>query len=244
MSQTKLAAVRTRSQANVRLWQLEFFEKLAAERFVVVLSSVDPRGLPARRVVQRPVQGRSFDELRPCTDHDHHAFGGIHLSHPSSAKLTKPSPATITWSRTGKSRYSPARQRLAVSSLSDALGLGLPEGWLCTSTMAAALSAKALPKTSLGSTTVPVNPPREMQTSARTWLDLRSKGPKTPRVASPPTAAQSVRRRLDCGPPNARAPVGVLTSSSELHGRCDQGRFGRTNALQASIPQWAMTPNC
>ena len=56
VTQTELAAVRARSQANVRLWQLEFFEKLAAERFVVVLSSVDPRGLPARRVVQRPVQ--------------------------------------------------------------------------------------------------------------------------------------------------------------------------------------------
>ena len=137
----------------------------------MVLAGVKPPNLPLRAILQRTMQSRSLYELRPGAHNHQHALGLSQFSHPSSAKLTYPSPATITWSKMGKSNNSPALQRDRVSSRSDALGRGFPEGWLCTSTMAAARMARARPKTILGSTTVPVRPPLEMQTSANTSLD-------------------------------------------------------------------------
>ena len=52
--------------------------------------------------------------------------------------------------------------------------MAFPDGWLWTNTNAAARMASARPKTNLGSTTVPVNPPREMHISANTRLERRN----------------------------------------------------------------------
>ena len=157
-------------QAHIRLRQTQFLEELSAQGLVVMLARVQPRAAPTTHIHQRAVQGRSLDELGPCPHHNQHVLECIHGSQPWSAKLTNAFPATMTWSNTGRSKCLPASHKVEVSRRSASLGWGLPEGWLCTNTRAAA------PWPRPGQRRVWDRPrcrqaSPEMQISANTWLD-------------------------------------------------------------------------